>query len=113
MQIPSTNLSTIKYALKLIDSLFIDKRDFQNISVKHVDKDPRIKAIYGRRRRFAREHVHRHDVALFLADVIQHRFGYSYNDMLFVWPPIHDSILSKRRNQRKLLSCESSLGERA
>ena len=46
LNIPGTRESTTKYALKLIDELFIDKQDFQNINVKKADEDPRIKAIY-------------------------------------------------------------------
>ncbi|CAF1578105.1 unnamed protein product, partial [Didymodactylos carnosus] len=42
-----TKENTVKYALKLIDSLFIDKQDSQNVHVKKTDEDPRIKAIYG------------------------------------------------------------------
>lgn len=38
----------VKYALKLIDMLFIDKQDFQNIDVKKADDDPRIKCIYSK-----------------------------------------------------------------
>jgi hypothetical protein len=39
--------NTVKYALKLIDALFIDKQDLQNADSKKIDEDPRIKAIYG------------------------------------------------------------------
>ena len=39
--------NTVKYIMKLIDLLFIDKQEFQDIHVKEVDEDPRIKAIYN------------------------------------------------------------------
>ncbi|CAF1596689.1 unnamed protein product, partial [Didymodactylos carnosus] len=41
-----TKENTVKYALKLMDSLFVDKQDLQNVDVKKIDEDPRIKAIY-------------------------------------------------------------------
>ncbi|CAM4851109.1 unnamed protein product, partial [Rotaria magnacalcarata] len=81
--------NTLKYALKLIDELFIDKYEFQSINVKKVDEDPRIKKIY---------------------DAVAHKFGYSPDDMSIIWPPIHDSILSKRRNQQKTLHSKSTTG---
>lgn len=40
-------MSTVKYALKLIDALLIDKQDLQNADPKTIDDDPRVKAIYG------------------------------------------------------------------
>ena len=39
---------------------------------------------------------------LFLEAVMK-KFNYTAADISFVWPPIHDSILSKRRNQQKKL----------
>jgi hypothetical protein len=39
--------NTLKYALKLIDALFIDKQDLQYADPKKIDEDSRIKAIYG------------------------------------------------------------------
>ncbi|CAM4850624.1 unnamed protein product, partial [Rotaria magnacalcarata] len=54
-----------------------------------VDEDPRIKKIY---------------------DAVAHKFGYSPDDMSIIWPPIHDSILSKRRNQQKTLHSKSTTG---
>ncbi|CAF1372359.1 unnamed protein product, partial [Didymodactylos carnosus] len=74
--------NTVKYALKLIDALFIDKQDLQNADSKKIDEDPRVKAIYG---------------------PIKQKFNFSVEEMSIIWPPVHDSILSKRRNQGKIL----------
>ncbi|CAF5192080.1 unnamed protein product, partial [Rotaria magnacalcarata] len=71
---------TIKYALKLIDILFTEKLEFQNINVKNADEEPRIKCIYA---------------------AVKQKFNHSTDEMSFVWPPINDSILSKRRNQKR------------
>ncbi|CAF4844738.1 unnamed protein product, partial [Rotaria magnacalcarata] len=87
LKIYGTKQNTIKYALKLIDVVFIDDQEFQNINVKKADEDERIKAI---------------------RNAVQHKFGFSVNDMSIIWPPIHDSILSKRRNQRKRLYAKSN-----
>ncbi|CAF1259862.1 unnamed protein product [Didymodactylos carnosus] len=85
-----TKENTVKYALKLMDSLFIDKQDLQNVDVKKIDEDPRIKAIY---------------------DAIRQKFNYSVMEMAMIWPPVHDSILSKRRNQGKTLQLKAKPDE--
>ncbi|CAF1524748.1 unnamed protein product, partial [Rotaria sordida] len=82
LSVPGNKQNTIKYALKLIDVLFTDIQDFQNINVKKADEDPRIKSIYT---------------------AVKRKFDYSADEMSCVWPPIHDSILSKRRNEQKKL----------
>lgn len=82
LRVHGTKENTVKYALKLIDLLFINKQDFQNVNVKKIDEDERIKAIYN---------------------AIQQKFNFSIKEMSVVWPPVHDSILSKRRNQAKAL----------
>ncbi|CAF1395132.1 unnamed protein product, partial [Rotaria sordida] len=46
LSVPGNRQNSIKYALKLIDVLFTDIQDFQNINVKKADEDPRIKSIY-------------------------------------------------------------------
>ena len=45
LKIHGTKQQSIKYALKLVDAIFIDKQDLQNINVKKADEDPRIEAI--------------------------------------------------------------------
>ncbi|CAF1556942.1 unnamed protein product, partial [Rotaria sp. Silwood1] len=87
LSVPGNKQNTTKYALKLIDILFTDKQDFQNINVKKADEDPRIKSIYT---------------------AVKRKFNYSTDEMSFVWPPIHDSILSKRRNQQKRLKTSTN-----
>ncbi|CAF1669065.1 unnamed protein product [Rotaria magnacalcarata] len=82
LSIPGDKQNTIKYALKLIDILFVNKEEFQNIDVKKADEDPRIKHIYK---------------------AVKKKFHYLDDEMSFIWPQIHDSILSKRRNQLKAL----------
>ena len=47
MSVTGDKQKTIKYALKLIDALFVDKQAFQNINVKNADDDPHIKCIYS------------------------------------------------------------------
>ncbi len=47
LKVYGTKENTVKYALKLIDALFIDKQDLQNADSKKIDEDPRVKAIYG------------------------------------------------------------------
>ncbi|CAF2807873.1 unnamed protein product [Rotaria sp. Silwood2] len=42
-----TKENTVKYALKLIDLLFIDKQELRNVDSRKIDEDPRIQAIYG------------------------------------------------------------------
>ncbi|CAM4872796.1 unnamed protein product [Rotaria socialis] len=79
LSVPDNKQNAVKYALKLIDILFTDKQDFQNIDVKTADEEPRIKSICA---------------------AVKRKFNYSPDEMSFVWPPIHDSILSKRRNQQ-------------
>ncbi|CAF2380045.1 unnamed protein product [Rotaria sp. Silwood2] len=81
LSVPGNKQNTIKYALKLIDILFTDKQDFQNINVKKADEDP---------------------------PAVKRKFNYSADEMSFVWPPIHDSILSKRRNQQKRLKTSTN-----
>ncbi|CAF1259558.1 unnamed protein product [Rotaria sordida] len=90
LSVPGNRQNSIKYALKLIDVLFTDIQDFQNINVKKADEDPRIKSIYT---------------------AVKRKFDYSADEMSFVWPPIHDSILSKRRNQQKKLKTSSDTNE--
>ncbi|CAF1465797.1 unnamed protein product [Didymodactylos carnosus] len=82
--------NTVKYALKLIDALFIDKQDLQNADSKKIDEDPRVKAIYG---------------------PIKQKFNFSVEEMSIIWPPVHDSILSKRRNQGKILKANVTQNE--
>lgn len=48
LSVYDTRQNTAKYALKLVDSFFIDKKEFQNIDVKKADEDLRIKAIHGK-----------------------------------------------------------------
>ncbi|CAF3414563.1 unnamed protein product [Rotaria socialis] len=79
-----------KYALKLIKALFIDKQDLQNVDVKKIDEDPRIKAIYG---------------------AIKQKFSFSEVEMSIISSPVHDSILSKRWNQGKTLKSKATLNE--
>ncbi|CAF1228393.1 unnamed protein product [Rotaria magnacalcarata] len=47
LKIQGTKENTVKCALKSINALFIDKQDLQNVDVKKIDDDPRIKAIYS------------------------------------------------------------------
>ncbi|CAF1571685.1 unnamed protein product, partial [Rotaria magnacalcarata] len=47
LKIQGTKENTVKCALKSINALFIDKQDLQNVDVKKIDEDPRIKAIYS------------------------------------------------------------------
>ena len=47
LKIYGTEENTVKYALKAIDLLFIDKNDLQNVNVKCIDDDPRVKAIFS------------------------------------------------------------------
>ncbi|CAF3907108.1 unnamed protein product, partial [Rotaria sordida] len=83
-----TRENTVKYALKLIDLLFIDKQDLQNVDSKKIDEDPRVQAIYS---------------------AIRQKFNYSTADMSMIWPAVHDSILSKRRNQGKSLKPQGAI----
>ncbi|CAM4890007.1 unnamed protein product [Rotaria socialis] len=80
VKIQGTKENTVKYALKSINALFLDKQDLQNVDVKKIDEDARIKAIYE-------------------------------VEMSIIWPPVHDSILSKRRNQGKTLKSKATLNE--
>ncbi|CAF1104250.1 unnamed protein product [Didymodactylos carnosus] len=90
LKVYGTKENTVKYALKLIDALFIDKQDLQNADSKKIDEDPRVKAIYG---------------------PIKQKFNFSVEEMSIIWPPVHDSILSKRRNQGKILKANVTQNE--
>ncbi|CAM4879652.1 unnamed protein product [Rotaria socialis] len=90
LSVHGTKQNTIKFALNLIDLVFVDKQDFQNINVKQADNDLRIKAIYN---------------------AVKQKFGYSSEEMSIVWPPMHESILSKRRNQQKKLNSSTNTSE--
>lgn len=96
-----TRQNTVKYALKLIDIIFLNKGELQDIDVRRVDEDPRIKAIYSIVPLYTC--TTKFVVILFCTGVVRNKFNFSIDEMSVIWPPIHDSILSKRRNQRKQL----------
>ncbi len=45
----------------------------------------------------------RFHIILFVVGAIKQKFNFSMEEMSIIWPPVHDSILSKRRNQGKTL----------
>ncbi len=104
LKVYGTKENTVKYALKLIDALFIDKQDLQNADSKKIDEDPRVKAIYGMQLiKILKAYFIRFHIILFVVGAIKQKFNFSMEEMSIIWPPVHDSILSKRRNQGKTL----------
>lgn len=109
LKVFGTKQNTVKYALKLVDLLFVDKHEFQNIDVKKADEDPRIKAIFSKKNILLENFNY---VSNSIAGAIKVKFNYSKDEMSIVWPQVHDCILSKRRNQQQRLKaiCKKSKG---
>jgi hypothetical protein len=107
LKVHGTKQHSIKYALKLIDAIFIDKQDLQNIDVKKADEDPRIKAIQST----THPYLSLRYPLLIVLDAVKYKFNFSNDEMTIIWPPIHDSILSKRRNQQKRMNLTTTSGK--